>query len=146
MTTVDFHTGLAEPLGYACRLLRKARQSVPRILVTAPSAALQRLDAELWVFDPQEFLPHLRVREGQGASSAQASLTPILLSTRADEACEAPLWLNLGAEAASEPARFERIIELVAADDEELARARVRWRRYAALGMQVRHHPAKQAG
>jgi hypothetical protein len=37
MTEVEFHTGVDEPLGFACRLLRKAYRKGSRVLVTAPS-------------------------------------------------------------------------------------------------------------
>ena len=36
--TVDFHTGLADKLAYACRLLRKAHRSRARVVVTGDAA------------------------------------------------------------------------------------------------------------
>ena len=57
---VEFHTGVADDLGFACRLLRKAYHKGARVLVRAPSARLARLDRELWTFVEREFIPHLR--------------------------------------------------------------------------------------
>ena len=64
MPQVEFHSGVAQPLNFACRLLRKAcRQRVP-VLVSAPAPTLDALDRELWTFEALEFLPHRRWREG----------------------------------------------------------------------------------
>ena len=51
MTEVEFHTGVADPLGFACRLLRKAYRRGARVLVTAPPERLAQLDRLLWTFD-----------------------------------------------------------------------------------------------
>ncbi|MBE0547608.1 MAG: DNA polymerase III subunit chi, partial [Rubrivivax sp.] len=40
MTEVEFHTGVAGPLAYACRLLRKAYRAGVRVILTAPPATL----------------------------------------------------------------------------------------------------------
>lgn len=75
---VEFHTGVADDLGFACRLLRKAYRSGARVVVRAPAASLQRLDRELWTVFEREFIPHLSVPAGK-APSAQARRTPIWL-------------------------------------------------------------------
>ena len=65
MTDVAFHTGIANPLDYACRLLRKAYRSGARVAVHADPALLDRLDQALWTFEPLEFVPHIMLpRDG----------------------------------------------------------------------------------
>ncbi len=70
MPQVEFHTGVASPLHFACRLLRKAWRQGVAVVVTAPPPALAALDRELWTFEPLEFVPHLRVAPGQPAGPA----------------------------------------------------------------------------
>ena len=50
MTDVAFHTGIADPLDYACRLLRKAYRSGARVAVHGAPATLDRLDQALVAF------------------------------------------------------------------------------------------------
>ena len=66
MTDVAFHTGIANPLDYACRLLRKAYRSGARVAVHGEPAVLDRLDQALWTFEALEFVPHIVVTHPQG--------------------------------------------------------------------------------
>ena len=79
MTEVEFHTGVADPTAFACRLLRKACRAGVRVLVTASPATLVALDRALWTFDERDFVPHVRQ---PGASAPVAERTPIWLATR----------------------------------------------------------------
>ena len=71
LTEVEFHTGVADPVGFACRLLRKAYRQGARVLVTAPGPRLGELDRALWTFEERDFVPHVRV-PGAGAAVAAA--------------------------------------------------------------------------
>ena len=53
MPEVAFHVNVAEPIGYACRLLRKAVAAGARSVVVVPEPLLGQLDIELWTFAPQ---------------------------------------------------------------------------------------------
>jgi DNA polymerase III subunit chi len=140
MAKVDFHSGVADPLNFACRLLRKAYGAGAGVVVTAPASTLQALDRELWTFDAHEFVPHVRVRPGQLADAALRR-TPIWLCEGAPaEPCPKVL-VNLGAEAPQRLEPFERIIEIVPTDAPERQRARSRWRSYEARGLAITHHP-----
>lgn len=142
MTEVEFHTGVSDPLAFACRLLRKAYRQGARVLVTAPPGMLNALDRELWTFEERDFVPHLRM---PGAEAAAAALTPIWLTHGAAAAglADAPrVWVNLDADAPTEPLTLERLIEVVSIEPDEAARGRERWRAYKALGLAIRHHAA----
>ena len=65
MPQVEFHSGVAAPLQYACRLLRKAWRQQVAVLVTAPPPLLAALDRELWTFEALEFVPHRRLQHPQ---------------------------------------------------------------------------------
>lgn len=142
-TEVEFHTGVEDPVGFVCRLLRKAQRQGARVLVTAPEAVLSELDRALWVFDEREFLPHVRM---PGAQAAVAARTPVWLALHAHaagvaEATASPrVLVNLGAEAPDDIAALERVIEVVGADPDATEQGRLRWRAYKAAGLEIRHH------
>ena len=140
MTEVEFHTGVADRIGFACRLLRKACRRGVRVLVTATPEDLATLDRALWVFEERDFLPHVRV---PGAPAAVAARTPIWLAPQAADVDGAPrVLLNLGAEAPPDLAALERLIEVVGNDPDDVERGRGRWRGYKQAGLQIRHHTA----
>lgn len=141
---VEFHTGVADDLGFACRLLRKASRQGVRVLVRAPAARLQRLDRELWTFVEREFLPHLRF-SAPGAVPAHAARTPVWLVDGDVPAGSPPVLVNLGADLPTSLDGFDRIIEIVAVDADDEQRGRARWRTYRSLGLDVTHHPAAAA-
>jgi len=137
--TVDFHTGLADKLAYACRLVRKAWRSGHQVVVTGPSGELARLDQLLWTFEPGEFIPHLRLRAGE-AVPARLARTPVWLAERPADAARQDVLVNLGPGAAQDSSGFARVIELVGADEADAAAGRQRWRQYRAAGREPRLH------
>jgi len=145
MPQVEFHSRVEVPLRFACRLLRKAWRQGVAVAVTAPPQTLQALDRELWTFEAQEFVPHLRVRPGQAVDAALRR-TPIWLC-EADAPSPGPeVLLNLGAEPGDAAERYRRIIEIVPEDAELRQRARARWRAYEARGWPIKHHAGPAAG
>jgi len=146
VTEVEFHTGVVDPLGFACRLLRKAVRRGVRVRVIAPEVTLGALDRALWVFDERDFVPHVRV---PGATAATAARTPIWLAPTLEAAAgDAPapcVMLNLGADAPQELSGLDRLIEIVSADVDEAARGRTRWREYKARGLGITHHTSPPA-
>ena len=145
MTLVAFHTGLEDPIAYACRLLRKAVRQGARALVLADESTVDVLDKALWAFDPQDFVPHLRWRSGQVAGPHLAR-TPLWLATGDAESFVPPggaqVLVCIGVPAPPDLGVFERVIELVGLDEGERRQARLRWRAYEARGLTVQHHPA----
>lgn len=143
MTRVDFHTGVADPLGHTCRLVRKAWRSGHRVVVTGSSELLARLDVALWTFDPGDFIPHARLRAGQATSLP--TRTPVWLAERPAEAPAADgageVLVNLGPELPAGFERYPRVIEIVAQPADEVASGRQRWRRYQSLGLVPTNHP-----
>lgn len=142
---VAFHTGIDDKLGYACRLLRKAYRQGARVGVAGDAAQLQRLDHALWTFEPQEFVPHLRVKAGAPAD-ARVQRTPICLLDPGVELPVTEVLVNLGPERFRGDQRFARIIELVSREPEDAQAGRRRWKQYEAEGVQIVHHPQGGAG
>lgn len=144
MTEVMFHLEVADRLGYACRLLRKACSLQGRVVVSAPAPTLARLDALLWDFDPAAFVPHLRV-SGDAEVPPRLADTPIWL---VDDPARAPhhqALLNLGDELVPGFESFEKVIELVPDDEAHKLAARRRWKQYAERGYALKTHLARGA-
>lgn len=137
---VEFHTGVADRVDFACRLLRKAWRKGARVLVTAPAPLLATLDRELWVRDERDFVPHARI--GSTTPQTMRERTPIWLSEGAAPAGAPDILVNLGAPLPEDVQAFTRIIEIVSREPEDEAAGRQRWRAYKAQGLEVRHHPA----
>ena len=142
-TRVDFHTGVADKLGYTCRLLRKAWRAGSRVVVAGSPEQLSRLDALLWTFEAGEFIPHARLRAGQTVAPHLAR-TPIWL---ADEPADVPadggppgLLVNLGPGWVAGCEVFPRVIEIVAEPADDVVSARQRWRQYLAAGITPDNH------
>jgi DNA polymerase-3 subunit chi len=137
--TVEFHTGVPDTAGFACRLLRKAYRLGATVLCLAPRERLELLDRALWTFVERDFVPHARL--GLAAESVLRR-TPIWLATSMPHGAAAKdVVLNLGAELAEGDAHGARIIEVIGADPDEVERGRKLWRRYKTAGFEVVHHP-----
>jgi DNA polymerase-3 subunit chi len=129
---VEFHSGLAEPLNHAARLLRKALRGGGRVCLASPHWA--ELSHRLWVSEAREFVAHAR----PGAAAGVWRRSPLWLLPSFDAAVDAspwpPVWVNLGADAPARVDGCERLIELVASAPDEAEAGRQRWRAYKARG------------
>ena len=138
MTRIDFHSKVPDKLHYACRLIRKAHTTDTKLVVLAEdSAQLMQIDALLWTFSEQDFLPHVI------ADDALALQTPIVLTDN----CEQPLphhqaLVNLSQRTPTCFARFERLFELVSNDSQDLIAGRERYKYYQQRGYPLTHHVA----
>jgi DNA polymerase III subunit chi len=139
MTEVSFHTNVPHPLGYACRLLRKATRQGARVVVTAPAATLAALDAALWTFDPLDFVPHLMPSPG-AVVAERLRATPVWLLENPADAIDHQVLVNLGSQPPEGFESFARVIEIVPNDAEGAAAGRQRWKHYANRGYAIEHH------
>jgi DNA polymerase-3 subunit chi len=134
VTRVDFHTNVADKLGYACRLARKAYLAGQPLVVLGEPAVLRAFDERLWTFAPLEFVPHCL------ADSALAAQTPVVLCASLDAAPHHQVLMNLGHALPASFASFERLLELVGTDAEELQAGRERYRFYRDRGYPLANH------
>ena len=131
MTEIAFHVNAPDKLDYACRLLRATQKKSAQVLVLGQMDALKSLSAKLWAMSPTEFLPHCLA----DASVEVVAHSPIVLSFELPKnVAESQVLLNLGAVLPAGFERFERLIELVGQDSNDLQAARTRWKHYKDRG------------
>ncbi|WP_188381850.1 DNA polymerase III subunit chi [Oxalicibacterium faecigallinarum] len=138
MTRIDFHSNVPDKIAYACRLVRKARNADFRVVIlTQDSTQMARLDETMWTFSAHDFLPHVAIND------TLAAQTPILLT--ADPAMEAPhhdILINLSDAPPTHFARFERMFEVISADDADKHAGRQRYTYYKQQGYPLTHFVA----
>ena len=122
-----------EPLRLVCELVRKAHDANLSTLVLARDLdQAEALDELLWAFDDDAYIPH------QIAGDDEDDLAPVLIATPDMDVALRPLVLNLR-DAAVE-GTFERVLEVVPADDSAREPLRERWKQYKARGLDVNKH------
>jgi DNA polymerase III subunit chi len=136
---IDFHTGVADPLSFTSRLLRKAWRSGARVAVFALSPWLARLDQSMWTDDALGFVPHARVPSGTPGPGMER--TPIWLCAP-DQSAPAgcTVAVNVAIDDVQRYAAFERVIEIVSTDDADVQAARRRWRDWRDRGATIELH------
>ncbi|MDQ3229197.1 MAG: DNA polymerase III subunit chi [Pseudomonadota bacterium] len=123
----------AEPLQLVCELARKAYAANLWTLVLARDAAqAEALDEMLWDMGDDAYLPH------QIAGDEEDELTPILIAAPDIDAPLRPLVINL--RDAPVEGSFDRVLEVVPADESAREPLRARWTQYKARGMEVNKH------
>ena len=136
MTRIDFYHYAEDKLLYACRLANKAYERASRLIVYSPDMQyLRRFDQALWAFNPTKFVPHCF------AGAAVAAETPIILAGSGDGLPHHDVLLNLGDEWPPFFASFERLLEIVAAEEGDKERARERYVFYRKRGYEIKINP-----
>jgi len=124
-------------------LLEKSMQRGWRAVVQAPSEErIDAVDAQLWTFQEESFLPHGTWRE------ARASDQPILLTIHGDNPNHAAIrFLVDGAPVPSDAKAYERIVLLFdGADPDAVVAARERWREAKLQAFNVTYWQADEQG
>jgi len=136
VTRIDFYHYADDKLRFACRLAAKACEQSSRIVVWSDDAdLLGRFDRDLWTFQSTRFVPHC------WAGSSLAAETPVILATSDGQLPHHDVLLNLGAEWPPFFSTFERLLEIVATDEEDKAKARSRYAFYKKRGYDINVNP-----
>jgi DNA polymerase III subunit chi len=136
---VDFHTGVADPLAFTGRLLRKAWRSGARVAVFAPAPWLARLDQSMWADDALGFVPHARA--ASGTPSPGMERTPIWLCAPGQPApAGCTVVVTIGVDEVAAYVDFARVIEIVSTDEADVQAARRRWRDWRDRGATIELH------
>ena len=137
MTQVDFYIlPSAEPsarLDFACKLTEKAWRLGHRVYLHCSDAAQRDdLDARLWRFKGEAFLPH------SAAEDDQAS--PVVLGLGDDPGQHQDLLVNLDLRIPEFFKRFARVAEIVVEDPAIRLAARESFRFYREHGYPLQDH------
>jgi DNA polymerase-3 subunit chi len=146
---VAFHFNVPDRLAYAGRLLRKAWRLAgergARLAAVGDPALMDRLDRNLWVADPLDFVPHLRVPAGALPAAHVVDTSLWLVDATQDLPPGFAMLVSLSDTVPADAGRFERVFEVVSTDPAELGPARQRWRAYQALGFEISRHDLASA-
>ncbi|MGY0557965.1 DNA polymerase III subunit chi [Lysobacter sp. A421] len=130
-----------EPLLLVCELARKASDAGLATLVLArDTAQAELLDDLLWSFDPDAFIPHQIVGadDDEDALDEADEEVAVLIATPEHDVALRPLVINLRDGAVE--GEFERVLEVVPADDSARGPLRERWKQYKSRGLDVNAH------
>ena len=134
---VSFYSDAADPLHFACRLIRRAMASGKPVGVCVPAALLARFDELLWSFDAAEFIPH---RRWNGASAPMPG--EVLLVEDSAGLPHRGLLLNLADGMPGDALTFERVLEVIGVEPERVRAGRERYRTYQQAGARLDHFSA----
>jgi len=122
-----------EPLLLVCELARKAHDANLWTLVLArDDEQAQRLDELMWEFDADAYIPH------QLAGDEEDELTPVLIATPDSDTPMRALVINLRDEPVN--GTFDRVLEVVPADDSARGPLRERWKQYQSRGLELKKY------
>jgi len=144
MTEILFYHLQRHPLERVLpALVEKSLARGWRVVVQAASEErIEALDAHLWVFSDDSFLPHGTWRE------AEAAEQPVLLTVHDSNPNGAAVRFLLdGAPVPEDAGDYERIVLLIDGNDPDaVAAARERWSEGRAKGFEVTYWQADENG
>lgn len=119
---------------FACRLVEKIHGRQRRIYIhTGDSAQADEIDDLLWSYRPESFLPHMIA----GSEIEDDEEVPIIIGY--EDTCSGPrdVLINLSDTIPPFHGEFERIAEIVRADEDAKALSREHWKFYRDQGYDV---------
>jgi DNA polymerase-3 subunit chi len=123
-----------DPLLLVCELAKRAfANEQPTLILARSRSEAEALDEKLWAFDENAFIPHQIVGDGD-----DDAITAVLIVPPDTTTPDRALVINLRDECA--PGLFERVLEVVPADDAERLGSRERWKTYKQAGFEVAKH------
>jgi DNA polymerase-3 subunit chi len=143
MTEISFYHLTVRPLEWALpKLLERTLESGARALVVVSSEArAEALNAHLWTYDANAWLPHGAEKDGNAADQ------PIWLTTNDDNANGADFLFLADGAVNDHVADFTRVFELFdGRDDEAVAAARNRWKAYREAGHDLSYWQQDERG
>jgi len=144
MTEILFYHLSRQPIEKVLlALLEKSIERGWRVVVQASSdERIEALDAHLWTYRDDGFLPHGTAKESEAAAQ------PILLTTGDDNANSAQVrFLIDGAPVPADAAAYQRIVLLFDGEDQDaVAAARERWTEAKAKGFEATYWQPDEQG
>jgi len=134
MTRIDFYQlpeqGRSEDQVVSLLLRKIHAQGLSALLLARDIGHSQHLDDWLWRFDEESFLPHGQTQE--------LGRQPIWIQYDCSNSDERDVLINLQPQVPAYFTQFERVVELVTAQNKESARDHFRF--YKERGYPLDHH------
>ncbi|WP_133500630.1 DNA polymerase III subunit chi [Cognatilysobacter terrigena] len=131
ITTPRFRS---EPLRLVCELARKAFDAgLPTLVLARSQEQAEALDDLLWDMGDEVYIPH----QIAGAEEDEEEAEVLIASPDVDTPLR-PLVINLR-DAAVDGA-FDRVLEVVPADESARGPLRERWKQYQSRGLELKKH------
>ena len=143
MTDVGFYHLTRSALERALpKLLEKAHASGARtVVMTGSEERTNALDAILWTYDQDAFLPHGTARDGNPEEQ------PIWITSRDENPNGASILVLTDGAVSERIADFARCLEMFDGnDDEAVSGARERWKAYSEAGHKLTYWQQSPAG
>ncbi|MCW5568930.1 MAG: DNA polymerase III subunit chi [Dokdonella sp.] len=122
-----------DPLLLVCELAKRAfAAALPTLILARSQDQAEAIDAKLWEFDEDAFIPH------QIAGDDDDAMTAVLIVPPGVDSSDRPLAINLRDTPAL--GRHERVLEVVAANPDDRSGSRERWRIYQQRGYDLAKH------
>ena len=122
-----------DPLLLVCELTKRAFDAGQSTLILARTFdQAEQIDEKLWEFSDDAFIPH------QIAGDEDDAITPVIIAPPDVTTPDRALVINLREDAAT--GLFDRVLEVVPADQSERDGSRKRWSMYKAAGFAVAKH------
>jgi DNA polymerase III subunit chi len=122
---------------FACRLTEKAYLKDLKIVIVSDTLAdAQALDELLWTFNERSFIPHKVCLDEQSVDPA----TPVHLTVETATLPTADLLVNLAQRLPAQFQRYNRIAEVIDADEERRRLGRERFKAYRDLKLPLETH------
>ncbi|MHB1352975.1 MAG: DNA polymerase III subunit chi [Thiobacillus sp.] len=139
MTEIIFYTFAEDRLDVARRVAAKAYGQGKQVMIYAPDDAVSAaVDRMLWTTPALGFVPHVR------DSDALAAETPVLIGPNPEALRHADVMINLDSVQPPAFGRFERLVEIVGADEAAREQGRARYRFYQSRGYALKTHDLRQ--
>ena len=123
---------------FTCRLAGRAVAAGTRVHVRAPAAAVEEIDALLWEYPPDRFLPHVRLNAGETPPAEAKPAAPIVVAAEDETPIHREMLINLAPDIPDFLAGFERVSEIILAGERTAGRAK--YRHYRERGYPLFHH------
>lgn len=134
--TATFYTHVSDKENFTGRLIRTVYDTGVRLVVLCTDAdQAARLSDALWVHEDNSFLAH----ETHRAGTPFPIHAPVVLVQSLPEHDDCATVLNLSTTPCTAP-QIQRVLEIVGADEAELATARTRFSVYRQAGFVLEHH------
>lgn len=139
MTKIDFYllsgTGDEAQAQFACRLVEKAYKLGHKLYIhTTSETQSKHLDDLLWTFRDGSFIPH------EQYDPAAADRAPVLLGHDQEPENNIDVLVNMSPEVPPFFSRFERVAEIVPAQEQARQGGRERYRFYRDRGYPLDTH------